>query len=217
MRDISAEMPCMQLKMNQACCLEAWVSYGWVEPTQLKGQSVGGSEDCSPDSHSLLPTGLLAFQHPLQRLVSRLARRCRIIFISQKRNIRGSEQYEKLTSLSHHQGYLNHQLIFTYQIDKIFFLNNRNPGCAKADVNLTATRQFRTYLSTLMEIDMLIEKAMATYSSTLAWKIPWTEEPGRLQSMGLHRVRHDWSDLAAWMLMDQMLTHLGIYPVFVLN
>ena len=35
------------------------------------------------------------------------------------------------------------------------------------------------------------EKAMATYSSTLAWKIPWTEEPGRLQSMGSHRVRHN--------------------------
>ena len=35
------------------------------------------------------------------------------------------------------------------------------------------------------------EKAMATHSSTLAWKLPWTEEPGRLQSMGLLRVRHD--------------------------
>ena len=35
------------------------------------------------------------------------------------------------------------------------------------------------------------EKAMATHSSTLAWKIPWTEEPGRLQSMGSHRVGHD--------------------------
>ena len=32
---------------------------------------------------------------------------------------------------------------------------------------------------------------------TLAWKIPWTEEPGRLQSMGSHRVGHNWSDLAA--------------------
>ena len=32
---------------------------------------------------------------------------------------------------------------------------------------------------------------MATHSSTLAWKIPWTEEPGRLQSMGSLRVRHD--------------------------
>ena len=37
------------------------------------------------------------------------------------------------------------------------------------------------------------EKAMATHSSTLAWKIPWTEEPGRLQSMGSLRVRHDWA------------------------
>ena len=35
------------------------------------------------------------------------------------------------------------------------------------------------------------EKAMATHSSTLAWKIPWTEEPGRLQSMGSLRVGHD--------------------------
>ena len=34
-------------------------------------------------------------------------------------------------------------------------------------------------------------KAMAPYSSTLAWKIPWTEEPGRLQSMGLIGVGHD--------------------------
>ena len=38
---------------------------------------------------------------------------------------------------------------------------------------------------------------MATHSSALAWKIPWTEEPGGLPSMGSHRVRHDWSDLAA--------------------
>ena len=37
-----------------------------------------------------------------------------------------------------------------------------------------------------------LEKAMATHSSTLAWRIPWMEEPGRLQSMGSQRVRHDW-------------------------
>ena len=42
-------------------------------------------------------------------------------------------------------------------------------------------------------LQVLAEKAMATHSSTLAWKIPWTEEPGRLQSMGLQRVRHDWA------------------------
>ena len=37
----------------------------------------------------------------------------------------------------------------------------------------------------------MLEKAMAPHSSTLAWKIPWTEEPGRLQSMGSLRVRHE--------------------------
>ena len=39
----------------------------------------------------------------------------------------------------------------------------------------------------------LLEKEMATHSSTLAWKIPWMEEPGRLQSMGSQRVRHDFT------------------------
>ena len=38
-----------------------------------------------------------------------------------------------------------------------------------------------------------LEKAVAPHSSALAWKIPWTEEPGRLQSMGSRRVRHDWA------------------------
>ena len=37
------------------------------------------------------------------------------------------------------------------------------------------------------------EKAMAPHSSTLAWKLPWTEEPGGLLSMGSHRVGHDWA------------------------
>ena len=37
----------------------------------------------------------------------------------------------------------------------------------------------------------ILEKAMATHSSSLAWKIPWMEDPGRLQSMGLQRVGHN--------------------------
>ena len=50
-----------------------------------------------------------------------------------------------------------------------------------------------------------LEKEMATHSSTIAWKIPWIEEPGRLQSMGSQRVRHDWVTLLSFF-------HLGIYP-----
>ena len=43
----------------------------------------------------------------------------------------------------------------------------------------------------IYNIEKFLEKAMAPHSSTLAWKIPWAEEPGRLQSMGSLRVGHD--------------------------
>ena len=53
-----------------------------------------------------------------------------------------------------------------------------------------------TYIQSLGWEDPL-EEDMATHSSILAWRIPWTEEPGGLQSMGLQRVGHDCSALAA--------------------
>ena len=48
-------------------------------------------------------------------------------------------------------------------------------------------KTWETWVRSLGQEDPL-EKEMATHSSILAWKIPWTEEPGRLQSMGLQRV-----------------------------
>ena len=53
----------------------------------------------------------------------------------------------------------------------------------------SSSRRLHLFISSCL----LVEKAMATHSSTLAWKIPWAEEPGRLQSMGSRRVRHDWA------------------------
>ena len=61
-------------------------------------------------------------------------------------------------------------IIFSVASSKIFFLS--------------------LFLSTSLRSD--VEKAMAPHSSTLVWKIPWMEEPGRLQSMGSLRVGHDW-------------------------
>ena len=49
---------------------------------------------------------------------------------------------------------------------------------------------WETWVQSLGQEDPL-EKRMATHSSTLAWRIPWTEEPGGLQSMGSQRVEHD--------------------------
>ena len=54
----------------------------------------------------------------------------------------------------------------------------------------------QTVMRTLKN-NLALSKAMAPHSSTLAWRNPWTEEPGGLLSMGSHRVGHDWSDLAA--------------------
>ena len=48
-----------------------------------------------------------------------------------------------------------------------------------------------------------VEKAMATHLSTLAWKIPWVEEPGRLQSTGSWRVRYDWATSLHFTLVDK--------------
>ena len=56
-------------------------------------------------------------------------------------------------------------------------------------------RRHKTWVQSLGQEDPL-EEAMATHSTILAWRIPCTEEPGGLHSMGLQRVSHDWSDLA---------------------
>ena len=61
--------------------------------------------------------------------------------------------------------------------------------------NLPAVQE--TWVKSLGWEDPL-QKGMAIHSSILAWRIPWMEEPGGLQSIGSQRVRHDYSDLAQW-------------------
>ena len=83
-------------------------------------------------------------------------------------------------------------------------------GCEESDT--TERLHFDFSLSCIGE-------GMATHSSVLAWRIPGTGEPGGLPSMGLHRVRHNWSDLAAaggsdskesaWNAVDSGIWSLG--------
>ena len=57
----------------------------------------------------------------------------------------------------------------------------------------------------------VVEKAMAPHSSTLAWKIPWMEEPGRLQSMGSRRVGHNFTFTFHFHALEkEMATHSSI-------
>ena len=62
-------------------------------------------------------------------------------------------------------------------------------GSVKLQTVKCLPTMWETQLQALGQKDLL-EKEMATHSRILAWKIPWTEEPGRLQSMGSQRVRH---------------------------
>ena len=79
--------------------------------------------------------------------------------------------------------YLNRSLIR----DNLFFFFFLVAQMVK---NLPAMQETRRW--TLGQ-EYPLEKGMATHSSVLAWRIPWTEEPGRVQSMGLQRVGHDWA------------------------
>ena len=78
--------------------------------------------------------------------------------------------------------------------------NSMDGGAWKAAVH--EVTKSRTWLSdfTFTFHFHALAKAMATHSTVFAWRIPGTGEPGGLLSLGLHRVGHDWSDLAAWKL-----------------
>ena len=76
------------------------------------------------------------------------------------------------------------KLISSSQMQKKYLKNS----ATICDKNL----QHNGYRRNVPYYNKVSEKAMAPHSSTLAWKIPWTEEPGRLQFMGSRRIRHDW-------------------------
>ena len=80
----------------------------------------------------------------------------------------------------------------------------------------------QTFVSKVMSLPFKMlskmEKEMATHSSTLAWEIPCTEEPGRLQSMGSQRVRHDWETThSSWSQLFFQGVSIYIHPVSIAN
>ena len=83
-------------------------------------------------------------------------------------------------------------------INLLILLDKNFPGISLVVQWTSLVAQLVKHLPTMRETRVRslgredpLEKEMATHSSTLAWKIPWTEEPGRLQSMGLQRVGHN--------------------------
>ena len=62
-----------------------------------------------------------------------------------------------------------------------------------------------------------LEKGMATYSSILAWRMPWTEESGELQSMGSQRVGHNWSNVTCKTSLPNIISSYYVVTMYLLK
>ena len=97
----------------------------------------------------------------------------------------GTERLQGDESLEKHQQLYRQKAVFSpckFIISKLY---DYNPGSLLSHERISRNANIFSFLVKFPE------KAMAPHSSTLAWKIPWTEEPGRLQSTGSLRVGHD--------------------------
>ena len=94
-----------------------------------------------------------------------------------------------------YSNYLTIPIYFAYFALSITFLilimNLKSVPSGETNLNHFPWFRFWEYLKICEYLELISEKAVAPHSSTLAWKIPWTEEPGRLQSMRSLRVGHD--------------------------
>ena len=89
------------------------------------------------------------------------------------------------------------------------------PSLSRSNQGPDVQRQFPPYASFSIFYICMLEKAMATHSSTLAWKIPLTGEPGGLQSMGSRRVGHDWATSLSLFIVMHWRRKWQPTPVFL--
>ena len=97
----------------------------------------------------------------------------------------------------------------------LYLVKNKKPqdlqSAIKRGVPVVAVGHSLSFLYNILLYDSDSEKAMAPHSSTLAWKIPWMEEPGGLQSMGSLRVRHDFTFTFHYHALEkEMATHSSV-------
>ena len=141
---------------------------------------------------SVIPSNHLILCHPLLLLTS-IFPRIRVFFSESVLRIRWPKYWSFSFSISPSSEYSG---LISVRIDWLGLLAVQ--GTLKSLLQHHSSKASILWCSTF-----LMEKAMAPHSSTLAWKVPWTEEPGMLQSMGSLRVGHGWAtSLSLFTFMD---------------
>ena len=105
----------------------------------------------------------------------------------------------------------------SFPMSQLFVSGGQSIGVSASASVLPVNIQdwFPLRLTGLISSSYLLEKAMAPHSSTLAWKIPWAEEPGRLQSMGSLRVGHNWATSLSLFTFMHWRRKWQLTPVFL--
>ena len=152
-----------------------------------------------PQVRSLIRDQRFHMPHPLDQNSKLQKNRSNIVTKSIKDFKNGPHQKKSLKKINpviNHSG-KEHEKECMYVCNRITLLYSKNQHntslVAQIVKNLPATQE--PWVQFLAQEDPL-EEGMETHSSFLAWRIPWTEEAGRLQSIGLHRVRHNRRALA---------------------
>ena len=116
-------------------------------------------------------------QKPLILMKYNLFFLCWLCFCSPIYEVIADSRWWRYTSVVFHQEFCTSMWIFS-------------PFWVNFDISCEVGTQLHSFAC---DYPLIPEKAVAPHSSVLAWKIPWMEEPARLQSMGSQRVRHDWA------------------------
>ena len=108
--------------------------------------------------------------------------------------VNSSHQVVKVLELQlQHQSFQSIQGWFPLRLTCLIYLLSKGLSGVFSNITIWKHQFFGTRPSLLSNSHICMEKAMAPHSSILAWKIPWTEDPGRLQFMGLLKVGHEWA------------------------
>ena len=100
------------------------------------------------------------------------------------------------------------RFLYCFSYFRLVSVNSFFGSClSSSNSHLLMQKQLSTFFLTQR---VRLEKEMATHSNTLVWKIPWMKEPGRLQSMGLQRVRHNWATLLTHSRVRQLFRLAGV-------